>query len=257
VKEAWRSLAEGGWLGVAVGATPFSLRIVTDAADPRWGGWIMRYIDLDSWPRRQHYELYRRLDQPHFNMCANLDLTEFHAALKEQGASFTVGVLYVLGRVANDIPAFRLRMRGDVVVEHEVVNPSTTVLSDDGQFGFCTVAYNAAFQGFNASASDAIAHAKSKPSVDGDPEKDDVLFTTSIPWVSFTSFAHPMHFHPSDSVPRLAWGKRFEENGRLKMPLSVQGHHALMDGFHMGQFYEGMQDYLSSPGQFLGTKRGI
>jgi len=71
--------------------------------------------------------------------------------------------------------------------------------------------------------------------------------------VSFTSFAHPTHLHPVDSVPRLAWGKRFEEGGRLKMPLSVQGHHALMDGLHMGQYYERVQEYLAEPEQALGA----
>jgi chloramphenicol O-acetyltransferase type A len=66
---------------------------------------------------------------------------------------------------------------------------------------------------------------KAHPGLDAKPEKDDVLYMTSIPWVSFTSFTHPMQFHPVDSVPRFAWGKSFPENDTWKMPLSVQGHH--------------------------------
>jgi chloramphenicol O-acetyltransferase type A len=38
----------------------------------------------------------------------------------------------------------------------------------------------------------------------------------------------------------------------LKMPLSVQAHHALMDGLHMGRFYAKVQDYLHQPGFVLG-----
>jgi chloramphenicol O-acetyltransferase type A len=75
---------------------------------------------------------------------------------------------------------------------------------------------------------------------------------TAIPWVSFTSFMHPMHLHPADSVPRFAWGKFFEDGTLLKMPLSVQGHHALMDGIHMGRFYAEVQDYLDHPSLVLG-----
>jgi len=44
-------------------------------------------------------------------------------------------------------------------------------------------------------------------------------FFSTIPWVSFTSFSHPMQLHPADSVPRLAWGKYFKESDILKMPL--------------------------------------
>jgi len=57
---------------------------------------------------------------------------------------------------------------------------------------------------------------------------------------------------PVDSVPRFAWGKYFEEGQFLKMPLSVQGHHALMDGLHMGRYYAEVQEYLHEPEFVLG-----
>jgi chloramphenicol O-acetyltransferase type A len=163
-------------------------------------------------------------------------------------------VLYVLARAANDIPAFRYRIRGDDVVEHETVHPSTTVLNDDELFGFCGIEYAADFSSFALTAAATIAAAKHKPALDeGGPRRDDVIYTTGIPWVSFTSFAHPTHLHPVDCIPRVAWGKRFEESGRLKMPLSVQGHHATMDGLHMGRYFERVEGYLAEPEQFLGT----
>jgi chloramphenicol O-acetyltransferase type A len=36
------------------------------------------------------------------------------------------------------------------------------------------------------------------------------------------------------------------------MPLSAQGHHALMDGFHLGRFYALVQEYLDAPEVYLG-----
>jgi chloramphenicol O-acetyltransferase type A len=56
-----------------------------------------------------------------------------------------------------------------------------------------------------------------------------------------------MRLHPADYVPRFAWGKYFEEGKCLKMPLSVQGHHAIMDGIHMGKFYGLIEEYLKQP----------
>lgn len=212
----------------------------------------MQHIDIESWPRRHHYRLYRHFDQPHFNICADVDVTTFYPALKARGISFTIGVLYVLARVANEMAAFRQRMRGDEVIEHEAVHPATTVLSDTGLFGFCTLDYSADLASFAAGANGSILAARQRPTLEIEPGRDDLLFTTSIPWVSFTSFAHPTHLHPADSIPRLAWGKRFEEGGRLKMPLSVQGHHALMDGLHIGQYFERVQASLTEPERSLG-----
>jgi chloramphenicol O-acetyltransferase type A len=63
---------------------------------------------------------------------------------------------------------------------------------------------------------------------------------------------HPIDLNPADSVPRFAWGKFFEEGASLKMPLSVQAHHALVDGIHIGRFYEKVQDYMQHPRSILG-----
>jgi chloramphenicol O-acetyltransferase len=35
------------------------------------------------------------------------------------------------------------------------------------------------------------------------------------------------------------------------MPLSVQGHHALMDGLHVGMFYRDFQDLLDQSQTFI------
>jgi len=206
----------------------------------------MRQINLETWPRYEHFKVFSAFDQPHFSMCAPVDLTTFYPALKQYDISFTVAMVYVISRAANAIPEFRQRIRPGMVVEHEVVHPSVTILADEEVFGFCLLEYHDDFADFAANAARQIARVKAHPTLDDEPGRDDLLFMTSIPWVSFTSFMHPIHMHPADSVPRFAWGKHYWEGERLKMPLSVQGHHALMDGIHMGRFYAEVQNYLHS-----------
>jgi len=81
-----------------------------------------------------------------------------------------------------------------------------------------------------------------------------MLFMTSIPWVSFTGFMHPVKLSPADSVPRFAWGKFRGEGQKTVMPLSVQGHHALMDGLHAGLFYEEFQRLSDNPELLIGKE---
>jgi chloramphenicol O-acetyltransferase type A len=212
----------------------------------------MRTIDMQTSPRREHFQFFNAFDHPHFNMCANVDLTAFYPFLKERDIPFTVAIVYVLARAANAIPEFRFRIREGEVVEHEVVHPSGTILVSEDIFSFCTFDYFDDFSVFAPSAAKQIAYVKEHPTLKGEPGQDNLLFMTAIPWVSFTSFMHPMHLDPADSVPRFAWGKFFQEGERLKMPLSVQGHHALMDGLHMGKYYAIVQDYLLQPQVVLG-----
>jgi chloramphenicol O-acetyltransferase type A len=207
----------------------------------------MRYIDMQTWSRYEHFKFFGAFDHPHFGMSANVDLTTFYPALKQRGQSITIGIVYVIARAANAIPEFRYRIREGKVVEHEIVHPSTTILTDEDLFSFCTMDYIEDFSEFAASAAEKIAYAKEHPSLKNEPEQDDLLYMTALPWVSFTSFMHPMNFQPVDSVPRFAWGKFYEDEKLLKMPLGVQAHHALMDGLHMGKFYAEVQYSLDHP----------
>jgi len=212
----------------------------------------MRHINLETWPRRELFKLYSAWDYPHFNMCANVDLTAFYPVLKQRGIPFTVAIVYVIARAANAIPEFRYRIRAGEVVEHKVVHPSTTILTDEDLFSFCQIDFTEDYASFAAGAVERIAYVREHPTVKNEPGQDNVLYMTAIPWVSFTSFMHPIDLSPVDSVPRFAWGKFFEDGTLLKMPLSVQAHHALMDGMHMGRFYAQVQDYLHHPCAVLG-----
>jgi chloramphenicol O-acetyltransferase type A len=211
----------------------------------------MRTIDMQTWSRRQHFNLYNSFNHPHFNMCANVDLTQFLPYLKQNAIAFNPAFVYLVSQTANAIPEFRYRIHGDVVIEHEIVHPSTTVLVSEELFSFCSLTHVDDFGDFLLEYAEKVAYIKTHPTLENASADDDMLFMTAIPWVSFTSFMHPINMHPCDSIPRFAWGKYFMEGERVRMPLSVQGHHAVMDGIHMARFYEKIQSYLEEPAEIL------
>jgi len=67
----------------------------------------MHQIDIQTWPRREHFKVFSAFDHPHFSLCANVDLTAFYPVVKQRGISFTVATVYILARAANAIPEFR------------------------------------------------------------------------------------------------------------------------------------------------------
>jgi chloramphenicol O-acetyltransferase type A len=211
----------------------------------------MREIDMQTWARGNHFENYVAFEQPLFGMCANVEIGAFYKHVKALGASLNVAIIYTASRAANTIPEFRQRIRGERVVEHDVVHPSTTILLEGDLFSFCTIEYDRDFSTFAARAEERIAFTKANPTLEDEEGRDDFLFMTAIPWVSFTSFMHPLPHFSGDSFPRIAWGKLFEEGGVMKMPLGVQAHHALMDGLHVGKFYTEVESYLQDVAAIL------
>ena len=212
----------------------------------------MRQINLETWPRREHFKVFSGLGYPHFGLCANVEIKTFHSFLKQHDISFTIAIVYVQARAANGIPELRYRIRDGNVVEHEVCHPSTTILTGEDLFSFCTFHYTEDFPSFAAEAVKQIAHVKEHLTMYDGTAYDELLFMTAIPWVSFTSFIHPINLDPVDSVPRFAWGRFFEEGDSLKLPMNVQVHHALVDGVHVGRYFQTVQEYLNDPGHVLG-----
>ncbi|NFU00042.1 chloramphenicol acetyltransferase [Clostridium botulinum] len=211
----------------------------------------MKLIDIENWKRKDHYNFFRQVDYPHFNICGNIDITKFYKYIKENELPFFISILYASTKTANSIKEFKLRIRGDKVIEHETVNPPFTIITDEEVFSFCRSNYTDNFNEFKTNTLKEIEKVKNNISIEDEPGQDDLLYITSIPWVSFTNITHPIQMNPVDSIPRIAWGKYFEEGGNIKLPISVDVHHALVDGVHIGQYFNIIQEILDNPVKYL------
>jgi chloramphenicol O-acetyltransferase type A len=212
----------------------------------------MRVIDMDTWSRRDHFALFNTYGYPHFGLTVNADLTAFYPVVKKGGHSFTVAMVYIVTRAVNAVPEFRYRIRGEQVVEHEVINPGFTFLTGPDTFSFCFADYCADFPSFAAETAESIERIKADPSLDDRPN-DDVIYMTAMPWVTFTSFLHPMRLGSAeDCIPRFVWGRYFDQGNKLLMPLGAQAHHAVVDGIHMGNYFAEVQALLDRAEEVLG-----
>lgn len=207
----------------------------------------MRKINVTTWKRKDHYNLYRNLDFPYLNITTNVDITNLYSWSKVNQVSLFSCIAYLATHAANNIAELRLRIRGDQVVEHSLVHPSFTVLTDDETFGFATIQYSPKFSIFYQNVIQGIESTKREPTIHDEPGRDDLVFLTTFPWASFTQVSHPVPIHPPDSFPRITWGKFFDQGNHRLMPLSLFANHALVDGLHVGKFFELVQTWMNNP----------
>ncbi|MDP2007157.1 MAG: CatA-like O-acetyltransferase [Rubrivivax sp.] len=215
------------------------------------------YLNTDTWARREAFEYFRRFDKPYFNVCVRLDAAPLKAAAAARGASFTLACHFMTLRLANLHAPLRYRLEGGRVRIFDAVHGSTTVLRDDESFGFAYLQHTADFAAFctRGQAAMAAAHARHQafePRVD---ETALVHFTT-LPWLHFTSFSHARNWGREDSVPKIAFGRLQAEGERLWLPFSVEVHHALMDGLHLGRYVQAVEAALLQPGPWLDGPAG-
>lgn len=211
------------------------------------------YIDRTAWKREEHFQLFSKMDYPLFNICAPLDITTFYTFVKQQKEPFFIAFLYLAVKAANRIEEFRSRVRADGIYLHDTVHPSFTVMGADDLFGFCYADFSEEYSRFKGDAVEAMENAKNRGGLDENVRRDDYLYITCIPWISFTSISHPVSLSQTDSVPRISWGKYEDREGRKWIPLSVSLHHGLADGFHTGRYFQLLQEYLDHPEPHLMT----
>lgn len=210
-----------------------------------------KYLDLETWPRRDLFEFFRGYQNPYFNICTQLDVTRLMAALRERpGVNVSLAYHYLALRMANEIEPFHYRLEGDKIVIHEVINGGTTVLLPNETFNYAYFDYHQDFEKFMLAAAEAIRKVRAEGSLKPSMRYDLIYFTT-LPWISFTSFAHARTPGRGESIPRIAFGKFLKEGDVTRLPISVEVHHALMDGLHVGRFINLLEEALAKPDEFL------
>ncbi len=210
------------------------------------------FLNTDTWARREAFDYFRGFDKPYFSACVRLDAAPLKAAAAARGASFTLASHFVALRLANLHEPLRYRLEGGRVRIHAAVHGSTTVLRDDESFGFAYLQHTPDFAAFCAQGGAAMTAARAhqrplEPRVD---EAALVHFTT-LPWLHFTSFSHARNWGSDDAVPKIAFGRLQAEGERLWLPFSVEVHHALMDGLHLGRYVQALEAALADPAAWL------
>ena len=218
---------------------------------------MSNYLDTTTWARRDAFEFFRHFDKPYFNVCVRLDVSPLKAVLTARGGGgLSLACYFIALRLANLHQAFRLRLEGGRVRVHDEVHGSTTVLREDGEsFFFAEFDHSADFDAFAAQAGAAIDAARTMHAA-FEPKPDDSarVYFTSLPWLHFTSFSHARNWKREDSIPRFAFGRAQAEAGALWLPMSVEVHHALMDGVHVGRYVQDFEATLREPEPWLGQR---
>lgn len=210
-------------------------------------------LDIGRWKRAGLYQLFKDFEQPFFNVCFEVDVTELRRLVKDKGVSFFLASLYLSIRTCNTIEEFRYRLRDDGVIVHDRIDPGSTILNQDETFGFCYFENHDSYAEFEAAGKATLArYREGGEKLDPRSGKDDLVYYSILPWLPFTSFAHARRRDGLDSIPRLVFGKYQQQGGAVRMPVSLEVHHALMDGVHAGKFYDGFQARLRDCGRQLG-----
>lgn len=201
-------------------------------------------VDIDSWPRRSTYEFFKEYADPFFNFTAPVDITRLYRFVKKNDLSVSLAALFYVMKAANEIREFRIRLVDGRLVEFDAVEATQTILNDDETFSFAYFEMRPDVFQFVRDGKTALEKYKKLKTFDVESDRLDLIYFSVIPWVSFTSFKHASRLDRRQTVPRIVFGKIFDEGERKKIPLSVEANHTIMDGFHVGKLFNRFQELI-------------
>lgn len=203
----------------------------------------MESVDLASWPRREIFEFFSPISNPFYAVSFRLDVTKLRAFTKARGLSFYHSLIWLCTRAMERVEAFSYAIAGDKVVRLSSRRPSFTHLPrGSDQFRIVTLPCEGSLEDFCAAAKEK---AESQDFfIDLKDEGIDMIFFSCLPWLDVTGLTNERNLDADDAVPRIAWGKYVEENGRWMLGMSLEVNHRFIDGLHIGQFAKELEKLM-------------
>lgn len=203
-----------------------------------------RIINEATWERAMHCMVFRNSVEPAFCVTFEVDVTELKKYVKDNNISFTLAMVYAVCRCANRIEAFRYRfMDGKIVLFDNIDTAFTYLNKKTNLFKVVNVPMMDDLKEYCINAK-RIADEQEEYFMG--PLGNDVFQCSPMPWITYTHISHTNSGKRDNATPLFDWGKYYEKDGRIMMPISVQAHHSFVDGIHIGEFADSLEKYLAS-----------
>jgi len=209
----------------------------------------MHYIDLDTWERREYFQHYVGADLPYINVGIHLDVTALVAFAKKNGLSSYLTLIHSAHQVAGSIENFRYRIKeGRPIMCDRLRLSFTHVPQGADLFVNVTLDFADDLLTFHESAKAQMAAQGTDPGFAALIGAYDIIGYSAVPWIQYTHVIRTIARLGADSNPKMTWGKYFRQDDRVLTPFSVQVHHGLMDGLHVGRFLDELQTHIDGLG---------
>ena len=209
----------------------------------------MRKIDLNNYQRRALFEAFRDRDIPVLSVTVMIDITFLKPFIDENSYGFFMSLSFLITKAVNLVPELRHRIIAGELFEFDQVDPNFTVSLENRTFSFCDSRYFGSFKEYRSYTSNCINEVIKLPNL-STTEKHHMFFMTNLPWFSFTSITHP-YYKKYGSIPIITIGKYYKQSKNLLIPVGIQVHHGLVDGIHIGDFYENLSIMCKKPAEHL------
>lgn len=206
-------------------------------------------IDLEKYERKEHFLHYMNTVPCFYSLTTSIDITNLEKFIKEKGYKLYPTIIYAITRIVNNHKEFRMSLDSENRLGYYTeMDPSYTIFhKDNNTFSNIWTEYNQNFIEFYKSyEKDMKEYGDEKGFITKKCENSNLVNISAIPWTSFTGFNLNLPKGDKYLLPIFTTGKYFNKDNKILLPLAVQVHHSVCDGFHTSRFINELQELLNN-----------
>ena len=206
---------------------------------------LFEKIDRDAWARKEYFEHYFSNVPCTYSMTVKLDITK----IRERQIKLYPAMLYYLTTIVNRHSEFRTSFNenDELGIYSEMIPCYTVFHKHTETFSNLWTVYTSNIEEFLAEYENDILQYGNQKGMMAKPNVPSNNFSVSmIPWATFEGFNLNLQKGYDYLKPIFTMGRYYQKAGRTLIPLAIQVHHAVCDGFHVCRFIDELQELINS-----------
>lgn len=203
-------------------------------------------VSFDSWPRRDTFRHFIDNLRCVITITSEVDVTEALAFCREKELRFYPTFLYLVAKALNRRDEWKMGYDGaGKLIRWREISPSHILFHpEDELVSRLVTAYSPDFAQFYRAVEEGIDRYREKRGFEVEWDAANTFDASCVPWLRYSACDLHVYDEGRYLAPVVTWGKYGEKDGRLTLPLTMQIHHAVADGFHVARFYQDLQSEI-------------
>lgn len=203
-------------------------------------------IDKENWSRKPYFDYYMNNIKCTYSMTANIEITDLLMQVKRNNIKLYPILIYMTSKIVNNHEELRTSFDEEGNLGYwESMSPSFTIFhKDDESFSNIWTEYSDDFKTFyNNCLQDIGKYSNVKKLFAKENQPKNTFPVSCVPWFSFTGANLNVYSDGKSPylLPIITYGKYFAQRAKSVIPISLQMHHAVCDGYHATRFLNELQ----------------
>lgn len=205
-------------------------------------------INRETWGRADTYRTFFKDNPCTYSMTINLNITKLMECRREKELALFPTMLYGISRTVNSFQEFRMDFDADGDVGYYAsTNPCYTVFHPETEtFTTTQTEYSPDYSVFIERYHRDIQREKENRKGSQPEQGSNAFHVSCVPWTSFNGLHLNLQNGYKYLPPIFTLGRFFEERNQVLLPLAIQVHHAVCDGFHTARFIQYLQSWIDT-----------